>query len=184
MTSPFPRSVCDMSLSAGYSREERFASSETALANPANSHLPQKIAQQMICALNYTRLMSLPDLMYTHRRAELGFPGRIPAQHAAMVTASASIAVEVDLTFARRCLWAGVVLSYRPMHHRGLRSCLKHTSTLFSVPSRTFLLHIVFKNCIRAYDRLATNNVRVTSCSAILRRQKKALRQELSCLQF
>ena len=41
-----------------------------------------------------------------------------------------------------------------------------------SVPSRTFLLHIVYIYCSRACDRLATNDVRVTSCSAIFDAKK------------
>ena len=41
-----------------------------------------------------------------------------------------------------------------------------------SVISRTFLVHIVFENCSRVSDRLATNDVRMTSCSAIFDAKK------------
>ena len=45
---------------------------------------------------------------------------------------------------------------------------LRRSSRNFQyLPSCTFLLHIVSKNCSRAYERLATSDVRVTSCSAI-----------------
>ena len=39
--------------------------------------------------------------------------------------------------------------------------------TKLSVPSRTSILHIVTKNFSKGYDRLAGNDVRVTSCSAV-----------------
>ena len=51
---------------------------------------------------------------------------------------------------------------------------LRRSSRSFQHPlvHSSLLLHIVSKNCSRAHDRLATNDVRMKSCSAIFDAKK------------
>ena len=67
--------------------------------------------------------------------------------------------------------WGGLFLA-PPQSFCNISKTTAPIVAKLSVPSCTFILHITFKNCSSAYDRLATDDVRVTSYSAIFDAKK------------